>query len=630
MAVKQKLGLRVNYLIIFLSGAVLLISGILVFLLIVKNIYGNYQVNEILPTKKNLESFENKSTAGLLYSQYTENMLETGSTWLSDIVDTWEVYLKSAKMNYKIISDQTIELGKQYKYQLLILPSAKSLSDKEIVEIKKYIENGGSLFVTGGPATYSKDGKWRGWNFFTSTFGMKFNKEIKPEEFYKVHTLRGGLPITAGIPAGYALKIATWDRPIYAKILEPRTTQASFWYDFRREAGLVREEIKNSAGIAYGTYGKGRFVWFGFDLASVVGKQQDYIFFARLFSNCINWLTYRPTGLVRTWPAPYDAAAIFLPAITKDPGNINNILGMIKNKRFPATFFVNSYTAETHPQLIRNVAKYGNLGIIADIGFLESTRDTINKLDNKLLQETTIHSAKDTVEKISGVQVNSFMPRYGFFDENTWQALSKENMQFLVTDSLTDRAVPKLVIRNNKRMLLITNTVRDDYEVVKRYGLKNTEFQDYTYEEDVDRILFEGGLYVFKMHTDAQLKPQYSSVVSDVLNYIGTKNIWITSLNELRNWWLRKGSIEVQYNVRSKRRIAVEITNPTNNTVTNFIVQVNLNKNVRNIKISSNILYEKIPKYTFDPSTDIIYLNIQKLGPNESLSLLIDFENVNS
>jgi len=179
-------------------------------------------------------------------------------------------------------------------------------------------------------------------------------------------------------------------------------------------------------------------------------------------------------------------------------------------------------------------------------------------------------------------------------------------------------------------MLLITNTVRDDYEVVKRYGLKNTEFQDYTYEEDVDRILFEGGLYVFKMHTDAQLKPQYSGVVSDVLNYIGTKNIWITSLNELRSWWLRKGSIEVQYTVRSKRRIAVEITNPTNDTVTNFVVQVNLNKNVRNIKISSNILYEKIPKYTFDPSTDIIYLNIQKLGPNESLSLLIDFENVNS
>jgi len=430
VAVKQKLGLRVNYLIIFLSGALLLISGILVFLLIVKNIYGNYQVNEILPTKKNLESFENKSTAGLLYSQYTENMLETGSTWLSDIVDTWEVYLKSAKMNYKVISDQTIELGKLDKYQLLILPSAKSLSDKEVVEIKKYIERGGSLFVTGGPATYSKDGKWRGWNFFTSTFGMKFNKEIKPEEFYKVHTLRGGLPITAGIPAGYALKIATWDRPIYAKILEPRTTQASFWYDFRREAGLVREEIKNSAGIAYGTYGKGRFIWFGFDLASVVGKQQDYILFARLFSNCINWLTYRPTGLVRTWPAPYDAAAIFLPTITKDPGNINNILGMIKNKRFPATFFVNSYTAEVHPQLIRNVAKYGNLGIIADIGFLESTRDTINKLDNKLLQETTIQSAKDTVEKISGAQVNSFMPRYGFFDENTLQALSKENMQF--------------------------------------------------------------------------------------------------------------------------------------------------------------------------------------------------------
>ena len=68
------------------------------------------------------------------------------------------------------------------------------------------------------------------------------------------------MPITAGIPTGYTLNIATWDRPIYAEIVEPRTTQASFWFDFRREAGLVREQIKKSAGIAFGTYGNGRFV----------------------------------------------------------------------------------------------------------------------------------------------------------------------------------------------------------------------------------------------------------------------------------------------------------------------------------------------------------------------------------
>ena len=253
MAVRSSTGLRVNYFIIFLSGLVLLIGGILVFLLIVKNIYGNYEIKEILPTKKNLEflSSDNKSDrVAILYSQYSENMLPAGSTWLRDNIDSWKKFISGAKQKYDVISDQTIELGQHLKYKMIVLPGAKSMSDKELTQLKRYLDQGGSIFVSGGPATFSDLGKWRGWNFFTEVFGMKFNREIKPEESYKIHTLRGNLPITAGIPTGYTLKIATWDRPIYAEVLEPRTVQVSFWYDFRKEAGLVREDIEKSAGIA--------------------------------------------------------------------------------------------------------------------------------------------------------------------------------------------------------------------------------------------------------------------------------------------------------------------------------------------------------------------------------------------
>jgi len=54
------------------------------------------------------------------------------------------------------------------------------------------------------------------------------------------------------------------------EVVEPRTTQASTWYNFKRDSGLVRDAIEKSAGIAYGTYGKGRFVWMGFELNSVL------------------------------------------------------------------------------------------------------------------------------------------------------------------------------------------------------------------------------------------------------------------------------------------------------------------------------------------------------------------------
>jgi D-alanyl-D-alanine carboxypeptidase len=153
VAVKEAKGLRVNYLIIFLSGLVLLISGILVFLLIVKNIYGNYEIKEILPTKDNLSFLSSSNKSGkvaILYSRYSENMLPAGSTWLRDNIDTWKKFIKNSKFNYDIISDQTIELGEHFGYKMIVLAGSKSMSDKELSQIRKYLEQGGSIFVSGG------------------------------------------------------------------------------------------------------------------------------------------------------------------------------------------------------------------------------------------------------------------------------------------------------------------------------------------------------------------------------------------------------------------------------------------------------------------------------------------------
>jgi len=625
-------GLRVNYLIIFLSGLVLLITGTLVFLLIIKNIYGNYEIKEILPTKENLSflSTDKKEKAAILYSKYTEIMLEPGSTWLQENVNSWKEKIKNAKMNYDIISDQTIELGQHYDYKLIVLPGAKSLSDKEIMHLKRYVENGGSIFATGGPATFSDEGKWRGWDFFKEVFGMNFNREIKPEETYKVHTLRGNLPLTAQIPTGYTLKVATWDRPIYAEVLEPRTTQVSFWYDFRKEAGLVREGIQKSAGIAYGTYGKGRFVWYGFELNSIIGVQKDWINFERLFNNSVNWLIYNPTAFVKDWPSQYEAAMIIIPTITEQPQNIYNISNIFGSSKTPFTYFIQPNLALSNPKLLKSLARQGDIGIVEDIGYIASPEDTINKLFSKDVQTASLKFATDSLTKISGKKVSAIMPLNGYYDDNTLLAMSSAGYEFLVTDSLTDRSVPEVRFRNNQPIMIITKTARDDYEVVRNYGLVSTEFQRYTYEEDVDRVLFEGGLYVFKIHTEYQLQPQYASVVKDIIRYAKNKKMWLTSLKELQAWWNRKGGVEVRYEPRSKRRIAVELNNPKDERTDALVVQVNLNKRVKNVEVSSDMINTEIPKHSLSSDGQTIYFYLDKMEPHETRSLIVDFENVDT
>ena len=64
-------GLKVNSLIIFFSGFGILIASFLVFLLIVKNVYGNFELSEILPSNsKSAFSFIADINSGSISSPY--------------------------------------------------------------------------------------------------------------------------------------------------------------------------------------------------------------------------------------------------------------------------------------------------------------------------------------------------------------------------------------------------------------------------------------------------------------------------------------------------------------------------------------------------------------------------------
>lgn len=637
MAVDYSKGLKVNTPIIFLAGLVFIVGSLLTFFLIIKHVFGNYKLEEILPTKENLTMVSSKldKKAAILYSKYTENMLPEGNTWVADNIDTWESFMKKVKMGYDIITDLDLELGDLKKYGLIILPGAKSVSDRQLIQIKHFLENGGSVFATSGTASFSDEGKWRGWEFFSEVFGLKFTKELEPDEYYsKIHTLRGNLPITAQIPTGYTLNIATWDRPIYAEILDPRTIQVSYWFDFKSELGLVNEQINKSAGIAFGSYGKGRFVWFGFELNSVIGREDAlsdenyWTYFDRLFENCINWLNYMPTAFVRDWPEAYDAAAVLIVDANNNPSNLNNFNAILKNNQKKATFIVNEETAKKHASLINNLKSYGEISSYIDIGFMSSMNDTLNQLHSKKLQNYNINKTKKFFKKNYNYDLKSFLPAYGFFNNYTKQGSVKNNIDCIITDSLTDRTVPRLEIWDEKPLITISKTARDDNHIINKYGLVEPEYQRYTYIEDIDRILFGGGLYVCKLHSDIQLKPEYVSVVNDIINYAREKNMWLTSVEEIKKWWMSRGDLEFRYDIRSKRRLALEIFNPTNNPRNNFVVQIHINKQINQIQISSDIINTKIPKYSYNRDNQILYLYIDGLKAGETRNLLIDYENV--
>ena len=631
MAIKKKKG-GINQGLILLSGLVFLVGAVLTYFFILQGVYGSFDAKELIPDTNVIKGIlnSNEPTVGVLYSQYTENMLPEGNTSLNDNITTWERFLDNSKSKYDIITDKTIELGQIAKYNLLVLPSSRSLSDKEISEIKKYIDGGGSIFATSGTASYSDDGKWRGWNFFTEVFGLNFKKEINNDKFTKLHTLRGNLPITANIPTGYPLRVATWDRPIAAEVMEPRTTQVSFWYNYKVDSGLVRENIRKSAGIASGTYGKGRFVWMGFEINSIVGAQDDYVYFDKLFNNSIKWLTYKPIAFAKDWPAGYDAAAMIAPVVNKDQYNIQNLLSVLKAKKVKATFFVNPDIAKSNKELIRSLSRYGEIASLVDIGYLSSINDTINSLNDYDTQVQKLNNAKAVLKGITGEKVVGTIPYHGLFDQNTLRALINDGYNYVLTDSLTDRSVPKNIIIGGKRITTMTKTARDDYEIIRDFGLTQPEFQYYTYQEDVDRILFEGGMYVFKMHTEYQCDTSNIKVVGKVINELKKKNFWIATGDDIQKWYAEKSNVQIRTDQRGPKRIALTISNPGTFTVNNLVIQLEINAPASNIVLSTEIIGTKKATFDYDKDSKVVYVYINDMKPNESRTYYLDYNRPNS
>ena len=626
MAIKLPQRHQVHPFVFGVTGLAILVASVWIFVLILKSVYGRYELAEILPTKNNLDAAFATPVVGIVESRNADLLTTQGDLLFRENIKAWRHLLEAMEIRSEVINDSVLAAGDLHAYAVLILPGVKALSDTQIVRLKRYINAGGSIYATGGIGSYTEKGEWRGWDFLSEVFGLQYTRDITPEQATKLHSLRGGLPITGGIPTGFSLNIATWDHPMACEVLERRTTQASTWYNFTTDSGLVRDAIEKTAGIAYGKYGRGRFVWMGFELNSVIGDQKDYISFDILCRRSINWLMRTPTVQIRDWPAPYTAAASILVSCEGPFEDAHALETVMRSERIPLTFFASPRSDRSFwppPALLQPPAGAGML--------VDADQDSSRFAESIMATRTGTPIANAMFVRDGSVQpprshFAGALPVSGRYNETSLQGLLSAGFTYVAGDSMTDRAVPEAIIRGDRTLIAFAKTARGDEEVVRRFGLRDTNFQLYTYKEDIDRVLFLGGMYMLLLHSDLQCRPAYVHVITDLVRYLRSKDVLVASPEDLARWWVSKNALEVSCKVRSKRRLAIMISNPSSGPVANAVVQVNINKSVSDVKLTSDIIGTTIPPFTFLPAYQQVEITIPYLGGGASLALYLDYD----
>ncbi len=630
MGKKKSKSIKTNLLVIVLLGAFILGISALALIFILQHVYGRFTAEEILPTKQNLVkalSTQN-NTIALLHSRYTEKMFPDSSVWITENVSTWKRFIENAGFRCDVIYDHDIEKGKHFGYPMVALPSAKAMSTIQIIQLKRYIENGGSVLATSSIGAFNEQGDWRGWKFLIEIFGLQFIQELPPANIIRSQKLKGGLPVTSDIPAGHTIRVATWNQPIVCKVVEDRTTQVSYWTSAANDGTSLGSDVSEAAGIVFGTYGKGKFVWMGFELDAVKGKQYDYIYLEKFFKNSIDWLNHVPTIFVKDWPSPYAAAAIITPFLNGDISNIRNIYKIVRKDSIPVTFFIDPVSASKNRDLLHELVKYGNIGAISDLGSLTPEKDQPILMYDYESQVVNLKKAKRIIQPLIDQDVIGAMPFYGGFDQSSIHALISAGYKYIISDSSANRVIPNHQIKGKGLVISLHRTVRDDYDVIQRYEFSDTKFQLATYIDDVNSIHFLGGLYIWRIHPEYQCQPDNVQVLKELVHYIREKNIWLTTPAEIRDWWASKNALEIHAEIRSIRRIILEISNAGNVDIHDCVIQVEFNKRVENVRISSEIIGTRIPDYLLEPDKQQLYINLINLKAKETLSLFIDFDNV--
>ena len=559
------------------------------------------------------QTFSNDKKIALLYPEYTLSIPGENKTWIQQNYYQWELFLIQNKFKYDVIKDSDLEGGLSGDYSTLVLPAVKSLSSTEINVIKDFLSEGNSIFATKSMGVLDVDGKWRGWNELEEIFGLSFVSETSEKEYSKIHSLFGGTPLSHNIPPGFRLQITTYDRPIEVKVNSQNTKSIGYWQNSEIPFEGKRSS-DNSTSIVYGKYGKGKFVWMGFEYSAVVGAKKHQQYANQLLVNIINWLNDELIIQFDTWPKGAKSAAVFSVDVEFKFDYINNALDLFENEKLPLQFYVLAESIDTLS--LTRLNKIGDVGLHGD-------EHTLFKWQDYNTQLSRLSNAESIVESLIGKRTISFRPPETAFDNTTMDVMNDLNFKILAADIIEDRAVPQFP-DDHPKIMIIPKTGFDDFDIFQRLKMENTIDQANRYLLDFYRTYEEGGLYSLNFHTQMQCRKEFIDALIKPIQEIKSKNVWITTHDQVYEWWEKISNLKLSVHRIEDNNYFVEIINTGTTKIDDVVISIAKNNftDLSNLQIITN---GRNLEFEIDINLEQIKLPLPTIYPSQTITMNLSY-----
>ena len=170
--------------------------------------------------------------------------------------------LSRAHIDYDILTEKNIDELSRYK--VIILPDLYRMSQSECEKIRRYVENGGRIFVTGCSSALSTDGTNKDKFMLEDVLGVKYNKFVDRIPVYMAPTEKGQKffeHFNETYPAMFTeaavtVEVANDSADVLATVTYPFTDSRNF-HRYSSAISNPPSEKTDIPALVYNKYGKG-------------------------------------------------------------------------------------------------------------------------------------------------------------------------------------------------------------------------------------------------------------------------------------------------------------------------------------------------------------------------------------
>lgn len=456
---------------------------------------------------------------------------------LDSITSAWRAALRTTGAEVRVLTGAAAKADRTAR--VLIVPSSPCLTIDAREAVEDVTARGGGVILTA--LTGIDDAGCRPIGFGLIVGGTNASRadtlESRPMTYV---TLPAGSPLTAGIPAGSRIDLAP-GRQVALRV--PR--RDAFYSDYFLQPAPAGGSPLLDAAITHEQRGRGRLVYWGFELRDVVQLPWDRAIAMLLVRNSVNWAAGLPVASIEQWPNGRIAAAAIAGDLEAGFTNAQYALDSLSPLPFRSTFFLTSNLARRYERLSHDLADAGEIGSHTEnhrlLGGLPAD-----------VQHRRLEITQDELTSLLGLPVDGLRPPQEQFDLATMSAWMATGGRYLFGANDGRTASPELLPIGDDTLVLIGRVGSDDFAAAAAAG-SDAERMARLFVAEYHRIRALGGFYALSYHSQLLATPRLLPALTQVARTLvaDSATVWLATLGQIAEWTRARAQLDAQARMRA-------------------------------------------------------------------------------